>query len=477
MCPARAVSAGALAPRSTRGVTALRGGAPWRPTPYQVVGFVFWLVMTLAFWRVPPCCDAGAHAAAVERLRAGLPDAADTSPYVLAQAVFARLTGLSGWAALRVFGPLNLLVLLTGVGRFVRVLTARVWAPVLAVVFMAVLWGTGPVPSVGSLALMPMTANLGYPSVCATGLTFWAWALTGTRARDARPVRYVGPSGTRSLTGYAALGLLYGLVALIDPVVGLGAAAGAAALVLGRQDRWSAAVTVRWVLTGGVAVAVAGFANAPGVRQPGLGPASLAGGCWLAMLGLPALWLRARRGSWRDPLVLMTVLVGLVAVAGRFGDLVGLALVGPQFAPAVELAAARPWPVWRRLLGCAAAGGACLGFLTVQAGAVVPRAVDPVGFPQPPRWPSYDWAARYVRPGDVVLADGAHAVRMLPGYGFRLADADAYLSPGATGPERAAIARGLGVRWLLLTRRRPVPEGAVIVAWSPRTGEVLARLH
>ncbi|MDQ0991218.1 hypothetical protein [Streptomyces sp. V3I7] len=462
--------------RSVRGVTALRGGRRWRPTPYQVFGLAFWLLMTLAFWRVPPCCDAGQHAAAVERLRAGLPDAGFSSPYVLAQGALARLTGLSGWAVLRVCGPLNLLVLLSGVGRFVRALTPRAWAPVLALVFLTVLWGTERAWGAGYLALMPMTGVLGYPSACALGLTFWAWALTAARARDTRPVRFVGPSGLRGFTGYAALGVLYGAVALLDPVTGVGAAAGAVACVAGWQRGRCAAVAGRWALTGVVAVLVAAWRPySAGDFAQGL-PGGLLGCCWLALLGLPALWLRARRSSWRDPLVLLTVLECLAVAYGRLGALLGLALAGPQLALAVELAAARPWPVWRRALGWSAAGGACLGLLTVQAGAVVPRSLDPVGFAQPPRWPSYDWAAGYLRPGEVVLADGSHALRTLPGYGVTAADARAYLSPAATRAQRTAILRRGRVRWLLLTRGRRMPADAVVVAWSRRTGEVLARV-
>ncbi len=63
------------------------------------------------------------------------------SPYAVAQGAFARLTGLGGWEVLRLTGPLNLLVLLTGLGRFVRVLTPRPWAPVLALAATALLWG------------------------------------------------------------------------------------------------------------------------------------------------------------------------------------------------------------------------------------------------------------------------------------------------------------------------------------------------
>ncbi|WP_089106582.1 hypothetical protein [Streptomyces hyaluromycini] len=489
------MSTGALLRRTTRGSTALRGGRVRRLTPYQVFGLLFWLLMTLAYWRVPPCCEAGQHAAAVARLRAGLTDPA-MSPYVLAQGALARLTGLSGWQLLRVCGPLNLAVLLTGLGRLVRVLTPRRWAPVLALAFLSVLWGTRPAWGGGSLALLPLTGSLGYPSAFALGLTFWAWSLTGARARDLRRVRYVGPSGLRSLSGYAALGLLYGTVALVDPVTGLGAAAGAVAFTAGWQRGWRGSVWGRWALTCAVAATALAFgrhahALPPSPYDPfasydgwtgstgsaalgGLdGLSGLGGQCWLALLGVPALWLRARRAAgpgprgslglaaWRDPLVLLFALECLVLAGGRLAGLLGLALLAPQCALAVELAAERPWPGWRRALGWAAAGGACLGFLAAQAGAVVPRSVDPVGFVQPPRWPSYDWAARHIGPGEPVITDAYYAVRLLPGYGIDLAD-------GHDHRPR--------VRWLLLTRRERLPAEAVVVDWSRRTGEVLARL-
>ncbi|MFG2961263.1 hypothetical protein ACGF5O_47040 [Streptomyces sp. NPDC048291] len=481
------MSTGALLRRTTRGCTALRGGRVRRLTPYQVFGLLFWLLMTLAYWRVPPCCEAGVHAAAVARLRAGLTDTA-VSPYVLAQGALARLTGLTGWQLLRVSGPLNLLVLLTGLGRLVRVLTPRPWAPVLALAFLSVLWGTRPAWGGGSLALLPLTGSLGYPSAFALGLTLWAWALTGARARDLRRVRYVGPSGLRSLSGYAGLGLLYGTVALVDPVTGVGAAAGAVAFVAGWQRGWRGAVWGRWALLCTVAAAVLVFGtharvvpSAPygSYAGPGgwAGLGGWAGQCWLALLGLPALWLRARRAggsaprgpvrpvawraAWRDPLVLLFALECLALVCARLAGLLGLVLLAPQCALAVELAAERPWCGWRRALGWAAAGGVCLGFLAAQAGAVVPRSVDPVGFAQPPRWPSYDWAARHIGPGEPVVTDAYYAVRLLPGYGIDLAD-------GHDHRPR--------VRWLLLTRQERLPAEAVVVDWSRRTGEVLARL-
>ncbi|TXS41637.1 hypothetical protein EAO75_37995, partial [Streptomyces sp. uw30] len=230
-----------------RGATALRGCRGPHPTPYQVFGFAFFLVMLLAYWAVPLCCDAGQHAAVVERLKADLlhprhpmadlPGAGSPyySPYALAQGVFARLTGLGGWEVVRLAGVLNLVVLLTGIGRFVRVLTPRPWAPVLALGTMTLLWGTERAWSSGYLSLMSMTGNLGYPSAFAIGLTFWAWAWTGARARGQGPVRYVGPSGLPAVAGYAGLGALYGLVLLIHPITAAAAVSGAVAFVAGWQ--------------------------------------------------------------------------------------------------------------------------------------------------------------------------------------------------------------------------------------------------
>ncbi|MFF6999401.1 hypothetical protein ACFY93_31300 [Streptomyces sp. NPDC008313] len=547
------MSADLLAGRDLRGATALGRARSRRPSPYLVCGALFWLVTTLAYWRVPMCCDFGQHAAVVERLRASLLHPAHPmadlpgtgspyySPYAVAQGAFARLTGLPGREVVKLGGPLNLLVVLTGIGRLVRVLTPRRWAPVFALLAMALLWGTERAWWSGYLALMSMTGNLGYPSAFAIGLTFWAWALTGRRAGTAEgPVRYAGPRRLRGFGGYVGLGALYGLILLVHPITSVAAVLGAAAFVAAGQRGWRAGAVVRWALTGVTALLVAGcwpyfdvFALAGDDSVDAMHERlyeGMPGHFWLALLGLPALWLRARRAGragrtgetgrtgeagrgaraggagrlwhrWRDPLVLMFTLDCLAVAYGWFsghytyGRILGLTLVPLQFALAVELAAPRPWPVWRRALGTAAAAGAAAGFLTVHAGAVVPRALDPVGFDRPPHWPTYEWAARHIAPGEVVVTDGYYAVHSIAGYGAnlaapawpdaslderermrRLAAVRAYLDPASTRTERAAVVRRYHVRWLLLTRWRKVPEEAVVVARSPRTGEVLARV-
>ncbi|MGW1533843.1 hypothetical protein [Streptomyces aureus] len=515
---------------AVRGATALRGRRAWRPTPYQVAGGLFWLVMTLAYWRIPLCCDAGQHAAVVERLRADLlhprhpmadlPGAGSPyySPYAVAQGAVARLTGLGGWALVRLSGPVNLLVLLTGIGRFTRVLTPRRLAPVLCLGAMLLLWGTERAWWSGYLGLMSMTGNLGYPSTFAIGLAFWAWAFTGRRAAGGGgPVRFVGPGGLGSPWGYAALGALYGLIMLVHPITSVAAVLGAVAFVAGGQRAWRPAVVFRWLLAAAVALLVAygwpyfdvfaltGDRSVDAMHEQLYD--RMPGHFWLALAGVPALWLRARRArrrgepGRRDPLVLMFALECAVVTYGwvsghyTYGRILGLTLVPLQFALGVELAEPRPWGPWRRLLGGAAAAGALTGFLAVHAGAVVPRSLDPVGFAQPPRWPTYDWAARHIRPGEAVIADGYYSVHLLAGYGpdlaapawpdpalaeserlRRLSAVRAYLAPDSTRAERTAVARRYHARWLLLTRWRTVPEEATVVAWSPETGEVLARI-
>ncbi|WP_338697136.1 hypothetical protein V2W30_15780 [Streptomyces sp. Q6] len=499
-----------LTGRVVRGATALRGGRAWRPTPFFVFGGLFWLVMTLAYWRVPMCCDFGQHAAVVERLRASLlhprhpmadlPGAGSPyySPYAVAQGVFARVTGLAGWEVVKLAGPLNLLVLLTGLGRFVRTLTSRQWAPVLALLAMTLLWGTRTAWWSGYLGLLSMTGNLGYPSTFAIGLSFWAWAWTARLRSDS------------AYGAYAGLGVLVGAILLIHPISSVAAVIGVVSVGVGRGAarhealaptalaRWAtallatAAVTLLWPYYD--VLSLVGDSSVDGIHRQLY--TAMPERFWLAFLGLPVLFLRCRRDR-RDPLALMFAADVVVIAYGwatghyTYGRIMGLALVPLQFSLAIALAAPRPWTWPRRALGAVAAAGAALGFVAVQGGAVVPRVLD-----QPPMWPTYTWAAQHVPPGDVVLTNGYRPTRSLPGFGpnlvapawpdpaldeherqRRLTAVRAYLAPDSTRSERMAIARRYDVRWLLLDRSQKLPPEAVLVAWSPRTGEVLARVN
>ncbi|MGW1778452.1 hypothetical protein ACWCQQ_04820 [Streptomyces sp. NPDC002143] len=205
----------------------------WQPTPYRFCGTLVWSAMSLVYWIDP----------------------------------FSRAA---------VAGPVGLLVLLTGIGRFARVLTDRRWAPVLGCLSaVALLWA----------------GDLGQRPAFAVGLAFWAWASTGTRAGAVRrTVRHVGPSGLESCWGYAWLGALYGLILLVDAVTFGVAAVGAVVIVAVWERDGRAAVLGRWALTAAVPLAV--LYLRPHLAGRAL---SLPGYFWLALLGVPALWLRARR--------------------------------------------------------------------------------------------------------------------------------------------------------------------------------------
>ncbi|MFE9253063.1 hypothetical protein [Streptomyces sp. NPDC007088] len=518
--PAPARTAPAPPPLRRARVAGASGTRPfgrWRPTPYFVFGGLLWIGITLAAWAHPVCCDAGQHAAVVERLKAGLfhpahpmadlPGAGSPyySPYALAQALFAKATGSDGWTVFRLAAPVNLLVLLLGLNAFVKQFSRRPWAPVLALVFLVTLWGTDPLRWSGFLGLLSLVSVVGYPSTFAMGLALAAWAVAA---------RLTSPEREYPATAWAkaGLGLLCGLILLIHAISAVAAVAGVAVLVLTRWRGWTWRAAAGWALVP-LAAVVAGavwpyfgvfsLGSASDVLDPTHRPLyrDLVGRYWLvALVGLPALALRLRRDR-RDPLAWMFLVFLVVACYGgasghfTYGRILGMTVVVPQVAAALELTSSRPRRWWRTAYGAAAALAVCLGFLFAQAGAVLPASALPKGGARPPDWPSYAWAAEHVRPGEPLLTVQRMATRSLPGFGVDMAApvwsdpalaerdraarwraARAYVSGRADAARRAAIVRRYHVRWLLLSRWQRLPAEAVVVDWSRETGEVLARV-
>ncbi|MGW5354675.1 hypothetical protein ACWERV_29690 [Streptomyces sp. NPDC004031] len=482
----------------------------WRPSPYAVAGSAFWLLIAVVAWHTPVMSDFGQHASAVQRVRddpwhpanplldesgAGSPY---YSPYIVALGLAARLTGAAGWEAVRWAGPLNLAVLVTGVGAYARTLSTRRLAPVYALLAFTLLWGVRGKEWSGFCGVWSLTRGASYPSTFAVGVTFLLWAWTDRLARRGG-----------SWWQHAGLGAAGGALLLIHPITALGAAVGIAATVAGRQRGRSRTVWLRWALTAAAGVAAA-------AAWPYFDVFALAGDTtvdavhrrlythpwqWygLALAGLPALALRVRRRP-RDPLVLMfaadALLAGYGWVSGHYtyGRVIGLLLVPPQFALAVELAAVPPWTRLRAVLAPLAA--VALGFaLFAQVGAVVPQRWLPAATPHPARWPDYRWVADRVPAGGTVLTDDNVPLHVLPAYGLflaaptwpdpstpaaerarRWADVRTYFARGTSPARRSAIARRYGARWLLLPADRPSPRGVTLVAVSPHTGERLFRL-
>jgi hypothetical protein len=483
----------------------------WRVTPYAVVGTAFWLVVAVTAWRVPITSDFGQHASAVERIRADwrhpanplldLPGTGSPyfSPYIVTLGLLARATGATAREMVRCCGPVNLAVLVTGVGAYARTLSARRMAPVYALLAFTLLWGVQGKEWSGFCGVWSLTRGASYPSAFAVGATFHLWALTDRLARRR----------TTGWTGYALLGVACGLLLLIHPITALAAVVGITAILTARQQDWSRRVVARWLLVGALALLVA-------VAWPYYDVFSLAGDTtvdwvhrrlyihpwqWygLALIGLPPLALRARRGV-RDPLLLMFAAFCLIAAYGwvsghyTYGRVFALLLVPPQFALAAQLAEIPPWTRPRAVLAALAAVALCFGLLA-QIGAVVPQRLLPVTVDHPQRWPGYDWAADRMPADAVVLTNGSVPTHVLPAYGFflvaptwpdpstpaaertrRFAAVDTYLDPKSTPAQRAAVQRRYSVGWLLLTKGQRASYRGSLVATGPRTGERLIRL-
>ncbi|WNI15758.1 hypothetical protein [Actinacidiphila sp. ITFR-21] len=481
-----------------------------RPTPYPLFGGACWLLLAVVTWHTPIASDFGQHAAAVEQVRADwrhpgnpLLKAPGTgspyySPYIVLLGLVAKATGAAGWTVVRCCGPVNLALLVAGVGAYARTLSGRPWAPVYALAAFTLLWGVRGTEWSGFCGVWSLTRGACYPSTFAVGLSFLLWAGADRLARRGGPARC-----------YAGLGLLGAVLLLIHPVTALAAVVGAVATVAGRQRRWSARAAARWGLAAAVAVAAAGV-------WPYFDVFALAGDTsldylhrrlyqhpfrWygLAAAGLPALLRRAVRRP-RDPLAVMFALFAVLAGYGWlsghyvYGRVFALALVPLQFSLAVALAAPRPWAGPRRALLPVAAVALCCG-LVAQAGAVVPRRFLPVALDHPRRWHDYRWVTRLVPPGEVVLTDGYAATHALPAYGIfliaptwpdpaapaadtarRSADLRAYFAPGSDASVRRLIVRRYDARWLLLTRGEDVPYEGRSVAWSEVSQERLVRL-
>ncbi|MFJ5047902.1 hypothetical protein [Streptomyces sp. NPDC088719] len=370
----------------------------WLPSPYLVLGGLLWAVLSAAAWQAPLCCEAGLQAAVVERLRANLlhpafpmtdlPAVASAhySPYALLQGLAARASGLSGPSVVAVAASVNLLLLLTGIGRLTRLLTPNRWVPVLVLVPLALIHWADP-------------ARWSTPSTFAVAVTLHLWAWTGrATARTARPGD-PKPGRTPRWAEAAGIGVLLGLVLLVHPPTAIGAAIGCVALIAVRTRTRIRPTLWRWAFAVVCAVAVASL--------------------WPYYNGLTAP---------RTP------------ADGR--------TTGP---PATK--------------GVRAAG-------------------EP-----------YAWATAHVPPGEVVLTDSRPAMYALAGHGaYVLADAlpdaglaraerrersravAAYLDVSTPQARRDGITARYGVRWLLLTRFQRLPENATMLAFSPATGEVLARV-
>lgn len=472
-------------------------------------------------YRLPWVGDTGLHLAVIEQLSRNLthpPDplvGADApspyySPYALVQALLMRATGLGGLSVLRLFAVVNALLLATGVHHVVRRLSRAPWAPLFTLLAIVLLNGTAVLIWSGYYGLTSMTVTLFYPSTFALAVTLHLWGLAAWLLPTGTP-----RTGRSRWWAYPVVGLLAADVALDHQFTAIGAALGCLALLVHRARY----LTLRQVAGWAVAVAVAVAAVA---AWPYFSILSLAGapneldriherlyshifeiyGVGL-LTGLPVLAVRFWR-SRTDPLVLLAafsaVLVGYGLVSGHdaWGRAWPMVLLAGQLALGVELAdllaarltrALRPvrvYAVTAALVALLMGGWAQIGILTYFV-ALPNRLTHQMEIKGD--WGRYAWFTRYVRPGETVLTDTFHALRMVPAYRVftvmpaypepwlaserqRRADTAAMLARDTPAAERDRLFARYHVRWVITypsraLRMRAAGVHLTTVAHSP----------
>ncbi|MEU5524948.1 hypothetical protein ABZ759_30965 [Streptomyces sp. NPDC047860] len=494
----------------------------------QAAAALVLVLLVLLVVRLPWAGDLGIHAATVQRLRHSLLDPgnplvdADTpspyySPWMLVLGGTARVTGLDVFTVLRLAGAAGLVLLVTGIWRYIRTLSAHPAAPALALLSLLLLWGTTPFLWSGFLGLNSLALTVAYPSTFTLGLAFhfWAW-LTGVLRGPAD-----GGWGV-----WLGLGVLWGVILLCHQFSGVVASVGAVATVVAARASgrgvWlrlgvavAAGVVVLWAWPyyDFFALLRAGEGLESVHRVLYAEPVARYG---LVLVGVAALvprWLRDRR----DPLVVFFGLGALVVSAGwltghySWGRGLSAALVPAQLGAALAVVGAE------RSVGAAGAGSGSVGAPGVRRrrwvrggwavlvggallvggwaqvgtlGYVVPRDGLPEVVEERYRvpWAGYRWITPWVRYGDVVMAEGRSA-RQVPAYGaytvapgypdFFLSDegrraalTDVYFAERTPESVRREVEREFGVRWVV--DRRGVLGGTAlrVVARGPE-GEVL----
>ncbi|WP_399897034.1 hypothetical protein ACGH7X_15550 [Streptomyces sp. BBFR51] len=444
------------------------------------------ILLVLVAVRLPWIGDLGIHAATVERLRHGLLDPGDPlvdadtpspyySPWTVLLGCLAKATGLSAFGVLRVGALVALAVLVAGVWRYVRTLSARPAAPPLALLCLVLLWGTTQFSWSGFLGLHSLALTVAYPSVFALGLAFhlWAWLARAVRGADAGWGIWLG------------CGVVWAVILLVHQFSGVVASLGALAVVFSARAGWGVwgrfgagaalGVVVLWAWPYYDFFALLGAGDGMDAVHRSL-YRDLFGRYWLVLVGVAALVVRWRRDR-RDVLVVFFVLGLVVFAAGgvsghwSWGRVLPAALIPAQLAVAlegVEVVESGRRAVragWAVVLGVALVVGAW-GQAGV-VGYVVGRGVLPGWVAEKYRepWEGYGWITRWVGYGDVVMAREFPA-RQIPAYGAytvapgytdfflrdeeeRVAAVGVYFSAGVAGSVRRGIEREYGVRWVV----------------------------
>jgi hypothetical protein len=468
-----------------------------RPGPYLLVAacVVLWAVLVTArhMW----AGDIRLHIATIDALkrdfwspRDPLVGAADGSPYyspyMVALAAIAKITGASPRVLLEYAGLFNMVLLLGALRRFCDHFRRPSLTAALALVFTLTLWGLHPRDWSGFIGLYSLSWTLSYPSVFATALMFLIWdAFLRLRAQ---------PAHARTWVSLGVVAVLSGLLVLVHPFTAINTMLGVIVFALadlrgllrGRPVRLALAVVppvalvVLWpwsdVLSlfgaSGEFSAVHRILIDDVTRDWGLF------GYGLALVGLPALVTGGRRPLGRELQLLFGLSAGLVALGAAIGSY-GFARVIPVVMLSLHLALAsyladrtRGWDVSR--IACAVvAVVACAVGLYGNAGGLIRAYWGKVTSADLATWGARNPANRYdhvmskIHGGDVVISDdpwagrlvnarGAYSVVPAWPYPFvdetaRARDVATFFEPSTSPPRRLAIADRYHVTCVLLS--------------------------
>jgi hypothetical protein len=393
------------------------------------------------------------------------------SPYLLAVALAARITGISAISALATAGLVNIIILILAFRRLlVRLLPQGEAAAPYALLFIFFLWGKDPWMWSGFLHIGILGYDASYPSTFAAAGMFLCLSLLLDALDSAPALRFIG------------VALLLALCLLTHPPTAVVLVAGLAALFLARVKKRPLINSA--LLASAVVAAVAVALAWPYFPMPQLLLAQPAefhqwsqvlyqgvpGQVWPVILSLPVLLWRLQR-SRRDPLVLLVAALSVVYIIGGITGKYGLGRVIAYIAVFIQVAVGAAMATWESRLSWQRAW-------LVPAGSVV-ALLGLLAYTRPPH-PSvlryerplwYDMAEILtpVRPSEVVLADSRtsymvpvltggrvvawrHPVYWVPDLAQRR-DAQERFFAVTTNEERHALIARYHVQWVLLNRR------------------------
>ncbi|MFJ8044755.1 hypothetical protein ACIRBX_30045 [Kitasatospora sp. NPDC096147] len=511
---------------------AARGPRRWfRPTPYRITALLALLVLVPMCVVMPWSGDIGQHASTIWRLRENLGDPTspmidvpgDGSPYFSPYQVVAALVSLAtGWTPLQVLhamAVLNVLLVLAGIGAFVRALTTRPWAPVIALLTYFFLWGTDVSVWSGYESFLSFSLGVSYPSAFAAGLMFLLWAGTLRLLGRVPGKEPLSDSLAVRIPAHLVAGLTLFVILLSHPFTGIVVCLGLVGIILGSIRGLSLRDWLLWSLS--AAVLLVGILAWPYWSLFDLEQSAALDSMhrslyerplkWFGLalvLGLFALVMRFRRDRL-DPLVLTAVLIGSVVAYGWFSGHYSWGRAYPglivmlQLAVALEVARV-PVKGWSRRAFALVVAAALVFGLWVQAGAVfylVPKKYFPTRVVHHVQawnpWPGYGWATKYLEYGDVVMAAGERPLVQLPAYGYytvqagypdpavpqeqldeRARDTSAFFSREATATEKRRLVDKYHVEWVIVRPKDgvvPSGPGFTLVTTSPQ-GEALVKV-